>query len=104
MNRVPMNLQRIGSVLEVISHPGTFRRQLLRLAHRDEPRPQRIGQRRSEYKPPRLDSQHHVDTESRILILQTVDDAAQALLVLQKGSDVVKEDPCLGKIGNFTDE
>jgi hypothetical protein len=38
------------------------------------------------------------------LILQAIDDAAQALFVLQQSRDVVKKNPRFGKVGDFANE
>ena len=99
-----MNLQSVGAVFKVVSYPGALGRQFLRLADRNEAGAQSIGQRGGKDKTARLDSQHDIHAHARILILQAVDDPAQTLLVFQQRRDVVKEDPCFGKVGDFADE
>ena len=63
-----------------------------------------ICQGGGEDKTSRLDSQHDIDAHVRVLTLQPVNHAAQTPLVFQERCYVIKEDPRLGEVRDFTDE
>jgi two-component system, OmpR family, KDP operon response regulator KdpE len=61
LNRVQVNLQRVGAVFQVVGHARHRRGQFARLAHGHKSGVQPVGQRRPKDESPRLDAQHQVD-------------------------------------------
>src|SRR6266702_3981820 len=104
LDRVEVNLQRVGAVLQVVADARGLRRQLLGLAYRHEARVQPVRQRRAEDEPARLDTEHQVDLLADVVRRQRVGQLCEALLVLQQRGDVVEQNARLGKIRNGADK
>ena len=79
-------------------------RQFLRLAHWHETGIQREGNGRRKEITARFNADDDIDGRGAVMIAQGVDGFAEAGLVFQKRSDVVKIDAGLGKVGHFADQ
>ena len=53
---------------------------------------------------PQAQAQHHIHLRIAVVVLQPVDDAPQAILVLEQRRDVVEEDAGLGKAGHLANQ
>ena len=60
-----MDLQRVGAVFELVGDPGDGRGQLARLADRDEPGVETVGESGSEDEAAGLDAEDEVDFAER---------------------------------------
>ena len=69
-----------------------------------KPAPNAYASAGAKMKPRASIPEHDIHTHTRILILQAIDDAAQAVLILQQRRDVVKKYPGFGEVGNFADQ
>src|ERR1700737_5574469 len=104
LDRVPVDLQRIGAIFQGIVKLGGGGRQLAGLAQGDEARIQTIGDCGAEYKASRFHAQHQVDTGSQVVFGQRHNQSGGAELVLEQSGDVVEQDALLGEIRNFADQ
>src|SRR5260370_991048 len=97
-DRVFVNLEAVGAVLELIADAYAVRWQLLRFTHRNETRIQRVGQGRREDKSARFDTDNHVDAGVLVMLLEPVDGVMKAPVVLEQRGDVIEQDSRLGEI------
>src|SRR3990172_6335045 len=79
---VAVDLQRVGSIFQVIADARRLRRKLVRLAHWDKPRAEPVGQRRSEYEPARFDSQDQINPFAGELRRERIDERAESVFFL----------------------
>src|SRR5207247_5706143 len=97
-NRVLVNLEAVGAVLERIAHAHALGWQLLRFTHRNKTCAQRVGQGRREDKTARFNADNHVNAGILVMLLEPVDGVMKALAVLQQRGDVIEQDSRLGEI------
>src|SRR5208282_3745042 len=101
LDRIPVNLQGIVTVLEFILPLQDFSRQLLRFAHGNKSGVQAIGESRAKDETAGFYTQHQVNVVADVVLGEGIDEAGEAELVFQQGGDVVKENPRLGEVGNL---
>src|SRR6185437_17160177 len=93
LDSVLVDLQAVRAVFEVVRNSETLGGQFFGLADRDESRAQGISQGRREDKAARLDAENYVDLRLAVVILEAIDDGAEAAGVLEERGDVVEQDP-----------
>src|SRR6185437_16595304 len=71
---------------------------------RDESRAQGISQGRREDKAARLDAENYVDLRLAVVILEAIDDGAEAAGVLEERGDVVEQDPRFREVRDLANE
>src|ERR1019366_8428938 len=98
LDRVEMDFEGVGSVLQVVAHAGGLCRQLLRLAHGNESSVQAVRQHRAKDEAARLDAEDQVDLLADVVGRERVDHLRESALVLQQGGDVVEQNPRFGKV------
>jgi len=104
LNRVAMDLERIGAVFELIFDALSRGRQLVGLPHRNEAGMQSVSHGRREYKSARFNADDGVDLHALAVRAEPVDHALEPLRVLKQRRDVVKEDTGFRKIRHFADQ
>src|SRR5882762_5092968 len=101
---VSMDFERVLAILEVIGDRGTLSRELFGFAHRNKARTQVIGQRGSEDKAARLDTDYGVNLFTFIFRSQRVYRLAQTVRAFEQRRDVIKVDAGLGKVRHFANQ
>src|SRR5215210_5713089 len=100
VDRVAMNLELVGAVLELVLLTRHRPRQLARLPNRNETRTQAICDRGGEDEAPRLDADNAVDGDVVEPTHQVVDRTAEGGRVTEQGRDVAKRDAGVGIVGD----
>ena len=95
-----MNLERVLAVLEVVGLLDRLRRQLPRLADRNESSADALRHRGAEDEAAALDADHGVDALPGIRHRQQIDRRLEAGRIAQQRRDVVEEDAGLRKVRN----
>src|SRR5210317_1744259 len=103
MDGIAVDLELVAAVFEVILLTGNSPRQLARLAHRNEARPQPIRHGGREDEASRLNSYHSVDREVVEATHQVVDGSTKGRSPTEKWGDVTEGDTLRGVIGDVTD-
>src|SRR5579863_9435952 len=101
---IGMDLERVRAVFERIIFREFAERQLSRLSHGNEARPDCIRERSTEHVAARLDSNDVVDLAILETVDKEIDRRLEALLVFEHGGNVAKEDPRDWKIGDCSNE
>src|SRR5205807_10037813 len=99
LDRILVNFEDIGAVLERIFHAFAGSRQFLRFPYRNKPDAERVGESGSENKAPGFNAQHQVGTGGLVMVLQSVDDALESAADLEQRRDVVEIDAWLREVG-----
>ena len=99
-----MDLQGVGAIFEVVGVRKRLARQLPRLANGNQPRVDFQGQRGSENKAPGLGRGDQVDPLPAKRLGQLPDRLLKRRRRLKQRSNVAKQNPRLGKIGNIANE
>jgi hypothetical protein len=103
VDRVAVDLELVGAVLELVLLAGDRPRQLARLAHRHEPGPQPIRDRSGEDEATGLDADHPVDRDVVEARHQVVDRPTERRLVAEQGRDVAERHPGLRIVRDRSD-
>ena len=99
LDGVLVDFQRVGTVLQVVSHAGDGRRELAGLADRDEAGVEPVGESGAKDEAASLDAEDEVDLLFDVVSSESVNEFGEAGLVFEQRGDVVEEDARLGKIG-----
>ncbi len=99
-----MHLQDVGAILQLIFDPLRRSRKFSGLAHRNEPRAQRVSDRRRKDEAAGFDPDHGIDPLAVVAVAQPVDDGLQPLRILQQRGDVIEQDAGLGEIRHLADQ
>src|SRR5215218_10557532 len=102
-DRVGVQLQGGGAVLERVLLGLDLVGQLARLADGHEAGPEVVGDRRGQDEPAGLDADHLVDVAAAEVDHRLVDDRGEGDLVGQQRGDVLEDDPRLGEVGDVAD-
>ena len=100
---VLVNLEPVDTVFEGVVFAMRLGWQLPRLANRDEPGIQTIGDGRAENEAAALDADDLVDALRDVRRCQAIDHFTKSLRIVQERRDVVEQNPWLGKIRNMPD-
>src|SRR2546427_747229 len=103
LDRVLVDGQRVAPGLELVLDLDGLARELAELPHGDETRAQLVGERPAEDEPTRLDGDHDVHALLLIAAREHVDHVAERRTVLEKGGDVLEEDPLGWEVPDVTD-
>ena len=103
LDGVPVHLQGVVAVLQVVGLAHLLRRQLAGLAHRHEAGVEVVGHDGGEHEAPRLDAHHLLDALLGEQPDEAVDRHAQRQRVLQEGRDVVEQDARLREVRDLAD-
>jgi len=103
VDRVDVDLDRIGPVLEAERLAQRLRRQLARLADRAEPRAEAVGHRTAENEPPALDAHDDVDARPGKRRREALDGGPEPFRVAKQRRDVVEENARLREIRDVPD-
>ena len=98
-----MDLEHRRAVLERVSLGQFLARQLALLAHGDEPRVEEVGERPAEDEATRLDPDDQLDGFAAVGRRHHVHRLAKGAGILQKGGDVLEEDPLFGEVRHVAD-
>src|SRR2546428_787511 len=101
VRRVPA--RSVAPVLELVLDLDGLARELAELPHGDETRAQLGGERPAEDEPTRLDGDHDVHALLLIAAREHVDHVVERRTVLEKGGDVLEEDPLGWEVPDVTD-
>src|SRR5947199_5591848 len=103
LDRVLVDGERVAPVLELVLDLDGLARELTELPHGDETRAQLVGERPAEDEPARLDGDHDVHALLLIAAREHVDHVVERRTVLEKGGDVLEEDPLGWEVPDVTD-
>src|SRR2546427_1464895 len=103
LDRVLVDGERVAPVLELVLDLDGLARELAELPHGDETRAQLVGERPTEDEPARLDGDHDVHALLLIAAREHVDHVVERRTVLEKGGDVLEEDPLGWEVPDVTD-
>src|SRR2546425_9619534 len=103
LDRVLVDGERVAPVLELVLDLDGLARELAELPHGDETRAQLVGERPAKDEPTRLDGDHDVHALLLIAAREHVDHVAERRTVLEKGGDVLEEDPLGWEVPDVTD-
>ena len=103
VDRVAVDLELVGAVLELVLLADDRPRQLARLADRHEPGTQAIGDRRGEDEAARLDADDAVDGDVVEAADEVVDRPTEGGRVAEQRCDVAERDAGLGVVGDVSD-
>jgi hypothetical protein len=104
LDGIHMDLEGVGTVLEVVGDSGHWGGKLARLAHRNEAGIEAVREGGAEDESARLDAQHEVDFLLDVVGGQSVNELGEAGLVFEQGGDVVEENAGLGEVGHGAHE
>src|SRR3989441_329399 len=103
LDRVLVDGERVAPVLELVLDLDGLARELAELPHGDETRAQLAGERPTEDQPARPDGDHDVHALLLIAAREHVDHVVERRTVLEKGGDVLEEDPLGWEVPDVTD-
>src|SRR2546430_3717937 len=103
LDRVLVDGERVAPVLELVLDLDGLARELAELPYGDETRAQLVGERPAEDEPARLDGDDDVHALLLIAAREHVDHVAERGTVLEKGGDVLEEDPLGREVLDVTD-
>src|SRR2546422_4445549 len=103
LDRVLVDGERVAPVLELVLDLDGLARELAELPYGDETRAQLVGERPAEDEPTRLDGDDDVDALFLIAAREHVDHVAERRTALEKGGDVLEEDPLGWEVPDVTD-